>query len=328
MAAQQLTITGAQGQPYPLYFGRQILGNQLLKLIGGKSFDKIAIITNEIVAPLYAELLMNQIENSCLIILPDGEKYKNQETLASIYNQLLENKITRNSLIIALGGGVIGDMAGYAAATYLRGIPLVQVPTTLLAMVDASIGGKVGINLPQGKNLIGAFTDPVAIIQDYDVLDTLLPKDYNAGIAEIIKSALIASPDLFNELETNGMKNIEEIITQTATIKISLVEVDRKEHGQRVLLNFGHTIGHTLEVTSGYSLSHGHAVAIGICAAMRLSAYNGELDVSLIPRTEHLLKTLGLPTRYSEPTYQDIREAMNFDKKINHGGLRFVLLTE
>ena len=235
--------------------------------------------------------------------------------------------LDRRSVIFALGGGVVGDVAGYAAATYLRGTPFLQIPTTLLAMVDSSIGGKVGVDHPRGKNLIGAFKQPLAVISDIDVLATLPESEYRCGMAEVVKHGIIGDKELFRDLEIGNWKlEIGSWIKRAIQVKVDIVERDPYERGERAHLNLGHTFGHAIEKISGYELKHGEAVAIGIVCAAHLAARRGLCDASVCARIENLLRAIGLPTRIPrELPVSAILDAMATDKKRVNARLRFVL---
>lgn len=322
-------IPGANGGQYPYFLGDgQVFGGAISRFVENSGHTSVALITNETVLPLYGEEFRPSLPGSSLIVIPDGEQYKTLQTAKNIYRELTESGAGRNTLIVALGGGVVGDIAGYAAATFMRGLPFIHVPTTLLAMVDASIGGKVGVNLPQGKNLVGAFKDPLAVFADISTLGTLPKREFLAGLAEVVKSALVSDPALFEMLEESGTDSIEEIIKRTAKVKIDIVAQDPLEKGTRAYLNLGHTFGHALEVESGYRLSHGEAVAIGITAAARLSHAMGFSSRELYTRIEALMQALELPVRCTGAKPEALWQAMSSDKKNQNGMRRFVLLED
>ena len=283
----------------------------------------MAVVTNGRLRHCMARLC-ERIPGAVLIVVPDGEQYKTLDTVRTIYDALLAHGADRSTLVVALGGGVIGDMAGFAAATFMRGVPLVQAPTTLLAMVDASIGGKVGVDLPQGKNLAGAFKDPLAVFADVTTLHTLPVDEQQCGMAEVIKTGLIGDADLFARLG-NHAPDRTEMIARAAAIKADIVGRDRLEGGLRAVLNLGHTFAHALEQASGYAWKHGHAVAVGLMAAARLSERMGLSDGGLADAVERTLERWMLPTRFSGCTRRAV-EAMRHDKKWQGGSARFVLL--
>ncbi len=320
-----LTVRGAEHE-YPVVVGPGALSYALPEFVARGAFSRVAIITNTRLAPLYGLPLADRLPGACLITLPDGEQYKTLDTLARLYRELLAAGVDRSGLVIALGGGVIGDLAGFAAATFMRGVALVQAPTSLLAMVDASIGGKVGVDLPQGKNLAGAFKDPLAVFADTDALTTLPPVERRCGLAEVVKSALIADPALLDELSAAPLPPDDEIITRTARVKIALVNQDRTEQGARAFLNLGHTFAHAIEQVSGYAWKHGEAVAVGLVGAARLSERLGLAAPGLSAQVESVLRALDLPTRYADLAPADLWAAMAHDKKWRGGAAAFVLL--
>ncbi|MCY4146676.1 MAG: 3-dehydroquinate synthase [Chloroflexi bacterium] len=284
----------------------------------------VVVITNETVAPLYGEALTQRLPHAQMLALPDGETHKTLATVSRIYDSLLETGADRGTVLIALGGGVIGDMAGYVAATYMRGIPLLQIPTTLLSMVDSSVGGKVGVDLPQGKNLVGAFKQPRAVLIDTDVLTTLPPLQWRCGMAEVIKHGLIAQPSLL-DADLWGDERAEDLVRQAVQVKIDVVEIDPYEQGIRAHLNLGHTFGHAIEKVTGYAVPHGEAVAIGIVRAARLSRNLGFIADEALGRIQKTFWQIGLPTDIAvdrERWYA----AMATDKKWQAGEPRLVVL--
>ena len=290
-----------ENRSYPIYIGEGLLSQ--VKLIESHLKQKhVAVVTNTTVAPLYLDPLLFLLKEHGIkafpIILPDGESYKNQETLNLIYEALLKEKCERTTTLIALGGGVIGDMTGYAAATYLRGVPFIQIPTTLLSQVDSSVGGKTGINHPLGKNMIGAFYQPQCVIADIDTLKTLPEREFSAGMAEVIKYGLIRDETFFNWLEKNieGLMKLNsslliEAIERSCQNKADVVEMDEHESGVRATLNLGHTFGHAIENAMGYGVwLHGEAVAAGIVMAAHLSQLMGWVKAEEFSRIIKLLK--------------------------------------
>jgi 3-dehydroquinate synthase len=295
------------------------------------------IVTNVTVAPLYLEKtqsMLSGLKNEA-VILPDGEKYKNLEVLNQIYDGLLRNRFDRNTTVIALGGGVVGDMAGFAAASYQRGVHLIQIPTTLLSQVDSSVGGKTGVNHALGKNMIGAFYQPRAVIADIDTLDTLPDRELSAGIAEIIKYGLINNADFFAWLEKN-MQNLLQrdkqalnyAIEASCQSKADIVAADERESGQRALLNLGHTFGHAIENAMGYGeWLHGEAVGAGMCMAAAMSNQMGWMNDEDTKRTFNLIEQAKLPSNAPESmTAEKFLELMSVDKKVLDGVLRLVLM--
>lgn len=282
------------------------------------------ILSNETVGPLYAEALASRLPKADIILVKDGEAHKNLDTVARIYHKMLALGADRGATLLALGGGVLGDMAGFAAATYMRGIRFIQAPSTLLAMVDASVGGKVGVDMPQGKNLIGAFKQPDAVLVDPDLLETLPPLQWRCGMAEVIKHGLIARPSLLEPDLWQAEKRVE-LLRQAIQVKVHVVELDPYERGMRAHLNLGHTFGHAIEKLTRYQVPHGEAVAIGICKAARLSCNKGMIDERLLARIIAIFERIGLPVDIDldpEAWYA----AMATDKKWRDGISRFVLL--
>lgn len=300
---------------------------------------RCAVITDKNVAPRYAKNALYSLKRvgieAVLITIPAGEKAKSLAVVQRCYDALAKNRLERKSFIIALGGGVVGDLAGFVAATYLRGIPFVQVPTTLLAQVDSSVGGKVGVNLPAGKNLVGAFYQPRHVLCDLATLDTLPDREFRAGLAEIIKYGIIYDADLFTRLERDLPKilkrhgdTLADIIARSCEIKAEVVGQDETETGLRAILNFGHTIGHGLEAISRYGkYLHGEAISIGQVAAAIISTRVHGLAQTDADRIRTLFKRAGLPTSVRLTTAQrkQLFDAMRLDKKVSGGEIKFVL---
>ncbi len=283
------------------------------------------IVTDENVAKHH----LNKINIERSIVIPAGEEHKNLETVSRLWKAFLENGLDRKSAVIALGGGVVGDLAGFAASTYMRGIDWIAVPTTLLAMVDASIGGKTGFDLPEGKNLIGSFHPPKLVLADPSLLLTLSDRDLRSGMAEVVKHGIIADPELF-ALCSNGMdwvkNNLEEIVKRAMAVKIKIIEEDPYEKGIRAALNLGHTVGHAVELVSGFKLSHGESVAIGMVAEAAYAVRVGVAGRGSDEAIESTLSNLGLPTRIpAELPREEIIRAMRVDKKKNAKSIRFAL---
>ena len=322
---------------YNIHIGSGLLTQtgQQLKEIGFS--DRLVIITNPIVESLYGDTLKQGLTSQgfkvTILEVPDGEEQKSLETAGRLYNELSNFYAERTTPILALGGGVIGDLAGFVAATYLRGVPLIQIPTTLLAQVDSSIGGKVAVNHGQLKNKIGAFYQPRLVISDIATLRTLPQEELSDGLAEIIKYAVIRDKGLFTYLERNldQVKSLdegvlEEIIFRSAEIKAEVVEKDEKDSGLRNILNYGHTIGHAIESVSDFKVEHGRAIAIGMLAAARISNELGILDKSELIRLKGLLKRAGLPIEIPNLEVEKLIQAIKHDKKILREKIRFVLL--
>jgi len=321
---------------YPIHIGQQLLGHGelLTRHLRGR---QVMLVSNDTVAPLYMAKVRQQLSafDTSILILPDGEQYKNLDTLDTIFTALLENRINRDCTLIALGGGVVGDITGFAAASYQRGVSFLQIPTTLLAQVDSSVGGKTGVNHPLGKNMIGAFHQPGCVVIDTDTLDTLEDRQLSAGLAEVIKYGLIRDAAFFDWLEANmaalmarDKKALEYAIKRSCSIKAEIVAADERESGQRALLNLGHTFGHAIETGTGYgNWLHGEAVATGMLMAADLSARHDWISADVVERTKQLLRQAGLPT--SAPGEMDesrFMALMAVDKKVVDSGLRLVLL--
>lgn len=322
---------------YPISIGENLLSqNELFaSAIAGQ---KVMIVTNDIVAPLYLEACKKNLQQFTVdeVILPDGEQYKTLATFETILCALLENKHARDTTIVALGGGVIGDMAGFAAACYQRGIAFVQVPTTLLSQVDSSVGGKTAVNHPLGKNMIGAFYQPQSVIIDIDCLKTLPAREFAAGMAEVIKYGIIYDGEFFKWLENNAEaikaldpQAITYMIKRCCEIKAEVVAQDEKEHGIRALLNLGHTFGHAIEAEQGYgNWLHGEAVGAGMVLAAETSFILGLLDGPEVEQIIALIEEFDLPIQAPEEMqYEHFAEHMQLDKKVLNGQLRLILPT-
>ncbi len=322
---------------YPIRIGASLLARAdlLLPLL---KVPQVAVITNSTVAPLYLAKLAAPLRAAGVqvteVVLPDGEQYKNAATLNKIYDALLENRCERAGTIIALGGGVIGDLAGFAAATYQRGVPFIQVPTTLLAQVDSAVGGKTGINHPLGKNMIGAFHQPRMVLTDTETLNTLPERELRAGLAEVIKYGLIRDlPFLewieshLDELLAKRPEALNYAIERSCANKAEIVVADETESGVRALLNLGHTFGHAIEAGLGYgSWLHGEAVAAGMVMAAELSRRMGTLNNADVKRVVDLLRRAGLPVSGPPLGSDRYLTLMALDKKVSAGKLRLVLL--
>jgi 3-dehydroquinate synthase len=321
---------------YPIHIGKGLLSQADLLLPHLKR-KQVAIVSNTTVAPLYMQTLVDVLTQTGVqviqIVLPDGEAYKNSETLNLIYDALLQNRCERSTTLIALGGGVIGDLTGYAAATYLRGVPFIQIPTTLLSQVDSSVGGKTGINHPLGKNMIGAFYQPKVVLADIDTLSTLPAREFSAGVAEVIKYGLIRDADFFAWLETNMhlLMSLDEQVLSYAIYrscqnKAEVVAADEHEAGERALLNLGHTFGHAIENAMGYGVwLHGEAVAAGTMLAADLSQRLGWLNKQDLARISAIFKQAKLPLTPPKLTPDKYLALMQLDKKVADGQIRLVL---
>lgn len=335
---QTLTV-GLGERSYPIHIGSGLLGQAGL-LQAHLPRKRAAIVTNTTIAPLYLERLQRTLQNigvsSVPVVLPDGEEYKTGETLNLIYDALLRNRCERTTPLIALGGGVIGDMTGFAAATYLRGVPFIQIPTTLLAQVDSSVGGKTGINHPLGKNMIGAFYQPQLVLADTDTLNTLPDEELSAGMAEVIKYGLIRDLPFLEWLENNIDKlmardtaALQYAIARSCENKAEVVAADERESGERALLNLGHTFGHAIESGMGYgNWLHGEAVAAGTVMAADLSQRLGWIGAQDVARVRQLFERARLPVVSPDLGTDKYLELMGLDKKVEGGRIRFVLLKQ
>jgi 3-dehydroquinate synthase len=335
MSATHVLEVGLGERAYPIHIGPGLLADaeRWRTAIRGRH---VLAVSNETVAPLYLERVMAGLQGlrAETLVLPDGESYKTLEQTERVFDALATLGASRDACIIALGGGVIGDMAGFAAACWMRGIDFLQMPTTLLAMVDSSVGGKTGVNLPAGKNLVGAFHQPCAVIADTSTLDTLPGREYRAGLAEVVKYGALGDATFFAWLEqhTEALNardpdTVAEAIARCCEHKAAIVARDETERGERALLNFGHTFGHALETECGYgTLLHGEAVAIGMCQAAALSAQLGMADAGDGPRLAALLAALGLPVAPPAGLEADaLLGHMRLDKKNLGGRLRLIL---
>jgi len=320
---------------YPIHIGAGLIGRAELYrpyLAGGSA----AIVTNAVVAPLYLSQVRQALKGARLteIVVPDGEQTKSWEVLETVFDALLAARCGRDTLLVALGGGVVGDLAGFAAAVYQRGIPFLQVPTTLLAQVDSSVGGKTAINHARGKNMIGAFHQPRAVISDVSTLDTLPDRELRAGLAEVIKHALALDLAFVDWLERNMEKVLERdrgaltyAVKRCCELKAGIVAADEREAGVRALLNFGHTFGHAIEAGAGYgSWLHGEAIAAGMVMAAELSLGLNLIGKADVARVRRLIERAGLPLRGPALAPQRLMELMAGDKKAAQGKLRFVVL--
>lgn len=332
------TLTVALGErSYPIHIGAGLVRHSGL-IASRLPQKKAAIVTNTTVAKLYLAPLSEALDSNGIdtvtIVLPDGEAFKNWETLNKIFDALLTHRCERKTTLIALGGGVIGDLAGFAAAVYQRGMPFIQVPTTLLAQVDSAVGGKTAINHPLGKNMIGAFHQPLAVISDTDTLNTLPERELAAGIAEVIKYGLIRDSEFFEWLETNIARLLARdpealayAIERSCRNKAEIVTLDERENGVRALLNLGHTFGHAIEAGLGFGTwLHGEAVSAGMVLAAKLSQRLGLTGQHDTGRIIDILARAGLPVAAPDLGIERYLELMEHDKKIEGGKIRFVLL--
>lgn len=328
---------GLGDRSYPIWIGAGLL-DQLGDALAAVAFPKqVALITNTTVDALYGDRVRRLLSaagySPLTVVLADGEQYKSLETLKEIFDELIAGGIDRGAGIVALGGGVVGDIAGFAAATYLRGIPFVQIPTTLLAQVDSSVGGKTAVNHPLGKNLIGAFYQPRHVLIDVDTLQTLTKRDFTAGLAEVVKYGVIRDAKFLSLLEQHQQQIMSldrsvlmQVIATSCQIKADIVESDETEQGTRALLNFGHTYGHAVETLAGYGeFRHGEAVAIGMVIAARISRAFGFCTADEVSRLTRLLQQFCLPTDAPRWDMSQVMAAVARDKKIKAGQLMMVL---
>lgn len=320
-----------------------VVGSGLLKHVGELCGEllrsrRVMIVTNPLVNRLYGTTVSNSLRKvgfqTAITEIPAGERAKSLRQAAALYRAFLDSRMDRRSVVVALGGGVIGDLAGYAAATFLRGIPLIQIPTTLLAQVDSSVGGKVAVNLPQGKNLVGAFYQPSTVIADVRTLQSLPPRQMRAGLAEVVKYGMIADRELFAYVETHldailcaAEEPLTHLVTRSCAIKAQVVEQDEREEGMRAILNFGHTVGHALETGAGYrKLLHGEAIAVGMVVATKLSVDRGLCEQRDLDRLRALLTRIGLPIE-TPFDMKGLMRTIGYDKKVRNRMI-YVVLTK
>ncbi len=332
---ENITV-GLGERSYKIFFGQDVLKEVGACCRNKQGGNTVAVVTNPVVGAYYLEPVKAALAqagfDAHVVEIPDGEEYKSFATLQSIYDRLIEYGLDRSSLIVALGGGVVGDVAGFAAATYLRGIPFVQVPTTLLAQVDSSVGGKTGINHEKGKNLIGAFYQPGLVLIDIATLDTLPEREYLSGLAEVAKYGVALDSSLFDYMAANADKllardreSLLHIIKRSCSIKAAIVEKDEKEAGLRAVLNYGHTVGHAVETLTCYrKYTHGEAVAIGMAQAAKVSESLGLAARGETERIISLIKALHLPVELPSFGEAAFTEALLHDKKVREGGINFV----
>ena len=333
---QRVTIDlGARS--YPILIGPGLIDDAAV-LTDAVAARDVLVVTNEVVGPLYLDRLLRSLDGRRLssVLLPDGEQHKTPEMTGRIFDALVQGRMNRDACVVALGGGVVGDMAGFAAACYQRGVDFVQVPTTLLAQVDSSVGGKTGVNHPGGKNLIGAFHQPRAVVSDTTTLATLPPRELRAGLAEVIKYGLVADAALLDWLDANlaPLLALDPValafaIRRSCEIKAGVVADDEREHGRRALLNLGHTFGHAIETAAGYGeWLHGEAVGVGMLLAADLSHRLGWLGAPEVGRVRDLLQRAGLPVVAPAIGASRAFDLMGMDKKVLAGRIRLVLLRQ
>ena len=328
---------GLGKRSYPIYIGSGLLAQAAL-ITKHLAQPRVAVVTNETIAPLYLDGLRGTLQAAGVdvlpIVLPDGESHKVWETLNIVFDRMLGARCERKTTVVALGGGVVGDLAGFAAATYQRGVPFIQIPTTLLAQVDSSVGGKTAINHPLGKNMIGAFHQPVAVIADTDTLRTLPDRELSAGLAEVIKYGVIGDAPFFDWLEANLDRLLARdpgalayAVQRSCENKAHVVAIDERETGPRAMLNLGHTFGHAIEAGLGFGeWLHGEAVAAGMVLAARASRVLGHIGDAEVQRIERILVRARLPVRSPDLGFERWLELMGHDKKVEGGKTRFILI--
>jgi len=318
------------------------IGRGLVSGLGGKMkalglAGRVGVVTNDVVRPLYAQAVMGSLKGAgfdpVLLVIPDGEEYKSLPWASHLFDRLLSMRFDRKCTLVALGGGVIGDMTGFVAGTYMRGIPFVQVPTTLLSQVDSSVGGKTGVNHPLGKNMIGVFYQPVHVCADLSSLGTLPEAEFLSGMAEVVKYGVIADPAFFSFLEghkeaalAKETEALAHIVRRSCEIKAEVVAKDEREGGLRAILNYGHTVGHAVEALTNYTgYRHGEAISIGMVVAARLAHKSGICGREVGAKVEALLSALGLPVKFPDLPAEAVLSAMSLDKKSEGGKVKMVL---
>ena len=323
-------LTVNVNESYDILIEKGLIKNSAELIKDVLSGGKICLVSDSNVYPLYGEAVFAGLKDAgydvCKYVFDAGEESKNTGVVIDLVEFMADNELTRGDGVVALGGGVCGDMAGFAAAIYLRGIKFVQIPTTLLSQVDSSVGGKTAVDLPQGKNLCGAFHQPSLVIIDPDVLDTLSPHYFADGMGEVIKYGCIKSKSLFDRLSDENAKDfIEDVIYECLDIKRKIVENDEKEHGERALLNFGHTAAHAIESDSNHKIHHGFAVALGMIYESKYALKNGHTDKETYDAIYSLLKSLKYPTHYEPKDMEKMLEAVSKDKKAGKNGISVAL---
>lgn len=337
MVTIRVPLVERRDASYDIVIGRNALAELPALVRAACPAERYAVITDSRVATLYGEAVVGRLSGLAvpveLFVFPAGEWNKTRETWAALADRMLAAELGRDSAVLALGGGVVGDVAGFVAATYLRGIPFVQVPTTLLAMIDSSIGGKTGVDAPAGKNLLGAFYQPRLVVADLDLLATLPAPEFAAGIAEAVKHGTIADADYFAflerehaEVQAQAPPALERLVRRSVEIKAEVVAADERERGRRAILNFGHTVGHAIEASARFAVLHGEAVAIGMAYEARLAEVLGVAAAGTAPRIAGLLERYGLPLALPDGVTADaLVAAMRLDKKARQGAVRFAL---
>lgn len=324
--AERIQVTVPDGKPYEI-----VIERGLLKRLGETAAEygldgSVIVATNVTLAPLYGQQVVTRLPKAAIAYMEDGETYKNLDTIKRFYEQFLKQGADRHTTIVALGGGVVGDAAGFAAATFMRGVKFVQIPTTLLAMVDSSVGGKVGVDLPQGKNLVGAFKQPEVVLIDTEVLESLPKEQWRGGMAEVLKHGLLADEGLLDP-GLHSRKRAEEMVARAVKVKVDVVQQDPYEMNIRAHLNLGHTFAHAIEQVTNYAWSHGDAVGFGLMAAATLSHDLGMIGEDFVKRVRRILADAELPRSIPQDISPDaVWDAMATDKKWKNGVSHFVLL--
>lgn len=318
------------GGSYDICLGEGLLAQAGRLLVNrGLRPGPLAVVSNQDIADQQAAPLLESLTAAgftpTLCLVPEGEQHKTLATIASLYDQFIASGLDRRAPVVALGGGVVGDMTGFAAATYLRGVPFAQIPTSLLSMVDASVGGKTGVDLPQGKNLVGAFKQPHLVIIDPATLASLPGAEFRAGLAEVIKHGIIGDPDLFVQLEEHGPTSMTHLLADAVRVKVRIVEEDPFEMGRRALLNLGHTFGHAIELVSNFQVRHGEGVGLGLVAAANLAADLGRCPADLAARIRAVVERVGLPVQWPGLDPAAVHAAMGTDKKRSGKTVRFII---
>lgn len=326
MAEPQRIRVDAPGGAYDIFIEAGLRHRIPARVTGVALGERVVVGTNPTLMSLYGQDLADALPNAAVVLMPDGEQHKTLATTSQLYVDFVREGLDRTGTVIALGGGVVGDTVGFAAATYMRGVRLVQMPTSLLAMVDSSVGGKVGVDIPEGKNLVGAFKQPAVVLIDTDVLDTLPEREWHCGMAELIKHGLLADPHLLDMAVNGHAEDRVELVRRAIQVKVDVVMEDPYERGIRATLNLGHTFGHAIERVTNYGWLHGEAVAVGLVAAARLSHALGMADAALPEQVERILTTVGLPVRLGDLDAEALYAAMGTDKKWQSGKSRFILL--
>lgn len=323
--AKRISVNIPNTKPYDIVIERGLLQRLATDSAEFGLDGSVIVGTNTTLAPMYGQQLVTRLPNAAISYMEDGEQYKTVETVNRFYSQFIKQGADRHTTVVALGGGVVGDAVGFAAASYMRGVRFVQMPTTLLAMVDSSVGGKVGVDLPEGKNLVGAFKQPEVVLIDPDVLSTLPKEQWRCGMAEIVKHGFIADEGLLDS-SLHKKKHAEELVARAVQVKVNVVEEDPYEAGVRAYLNLGHTFGHAIEQVTHYEWMHGDGVGFGLMAAATLSHDLGMIDESLVKRVRTVLAEAELPRYIRDIDPSAVWDAMTTDKKWKNGVSRFVLL--